>query len=154
MQYCSLLTPKDCVVYLIYYLTKALYEDQTTAFGSIVMNTNNESIGIKQLFESCFEATPSHIHHKTGHPHMANITIIGHTIDLFEKNTNTYMRHICNGTLIFTPKLGLLSETNHSMINKIKAAKPFSVSWVDVVDYIHPQSFHNIAKNMPYKDTA
>ena len=47
------------------------------------MNNTNESIGIKQLFECCFEAAPSHIHQKTGQPHMANTTIIGRTIDLF-----------------------------------------------------------------------
>ena len=85
---------------------------------------------------------------------MVNTIIISHTIDFFENNTDTYMRHIRNGTLIFSPKLGLLSETNHSMINKIKAVKPFAVSWSNVVDYIHPQSFQNIAKNMSYKDTA
>ena len=101
------------------------------------MNTTNESIGIKQLFESFFEAAPSHIHHKTGQLHMANTTIIGRTIDLFEKNTETYMHHIGNGTLTLTPKLGVLSETNHSMINKIKAAKPFAISWSNVVDYIY-----------------
>ena len=112
--------------YLLYYLTKALYEDQTTAFGGIVMNTTNERIGIKQFFESCFEAAPSHIHHKMVQPHMVNTTIIGRTIDFFENMTETYMRHIRNGTLIFTPKLGVLSETNHSMINEIKIVKPFS----------------------------
>ena len=85
---------------------------------------------------------------------MANITIIGRTIDLFEKNTDTYMCHIRNGTLIFTPNLGVLSETNHSMIKEIKAVKPFYISWSNLVDYIHPQSFHNIAKNVSCKDTA
>ena len=123
--------------YLKYYLTKSLYEDKTTVFGIILMNTNNESIGIKQLFLSYFEAAPSHIHHKTGQLHMANTTIIGPTIDLFEKNTETYMRHILNVTLIFTPNLGVLSETNHSMINKIKAVKPFYISWSNLVDYIY-----------------
>ena len=85
---------------------------------------------------------------------MANTTIIGRTIDLFDKNTETYMRHILNGTLNFTPKLGVLSETNHSMINKIKAVKPFYISWSNLVEYIHPQSFHNTAKNMSCKDTS
>ena len=70
MQCFSLLTPKDCVGYLKYYLTKALYKDKNTAFGVILMNTTNESIGIKQLFESFFEAAPSHIHHKMGQLHM------------------------------------------------------------------------------------
>ena len=79
---------------------------------------------------------------------MVNTTIIGRTIDFFDKNTETYMHHIDNGTLIFTPNLGVLWETNHSMINKIKAAKPFAISWSNVVDYIHPHSFHNIAKNV------
>ena len=97
-------------------LPKPYTKTKLLHLGGIAMNTTKESIGIKQLFESCFEATPSHIHHKTGQPHMANTIIIGRTIDLFEKNTETYMRHILNGTLIFTPNLRVLSETNHSMI--------------------------------------
>ena len=52
---CSLAKEFDRVAYLRYYLTKALYEDDSMTVGSIVMNTVNEYIGIK-AFESCFEA--------------------------------------------------------------------------------------------------
>ena len=68
---------------------------------------------------------------------MTNTTIIGRTIDLFEKNTETYMRHIHNGTLIFTPNLEVLLETNHSMIKEIKVVKSFAISWSNAVDYIY-----------------
>ena len=153
MHCCSLAHEVDRVGHLRYFLTKALYEDDTTTVGSIVMNTVNEDIGVKQSFESCFEAAPSHIHNPFN-GFLNGSTVIDRTINFFEKNMRTYMRHIQNGTLIFTPKLGTLSESNNEMIQEIKAAQPFIISWSNVVDYIHPQTFHTIAKAISCDDTA
>ena len=151
MNCCSLAQEFDRVAYLRYYLTKALYEDDSMTVGSIVMNTVNEDIGIKQAFESCFEAAPARIHllgAKTGS------SVIGRTITFFESNMETYMRHIQNGTIVFTPKLGTLSENNSVLMQEIKDAKPFIISWSNIVDYIHPQKFHTIAKKVSCEDTA
>ena len=63
------------------------------------------------------------------------------------------MCHIQNGTIVFTPKVGTLSEYNSVLIQEIKDAKPFIISWSNTVDYIHPQKFHNIAKTMSCEDT-
>lgn len=150
---CSLAQEFDRVAYLRYYLTKALYEDDSMTVGSIVMNTVNEDIGIKQAFESCFEAAPAHIH-TTFAGATTGSSVSGRTIYFFESNMETYMRHIQNGTIVFTPKLGTLSENNSVLIQEIKDAKPFIISWSNTVDYIHPQKFHNIAKTVSCEDTA
>jgi len=153
MDCCSLAREVDRVRHLRYSITKALYEDHTTTVGSIVMNTVNEAIGVEQGFESCFEAAPSHIH-SPRRGALNGSTVIDRTINFFEKNMGTYMRHIQNGTLIFTPKIGTLSESNRKMIREIKAAQPCIISWSNVVDYIHTQTFHTIAKDMSCEDTA
>jgi len=121
--------------------------------GSIVMNTVNEDIGIKQAFESCFEAAPARIHTSFAGAATGS-SVSGRTINFFESNMETYMRHIQNGTIVFTPKLGTLSENNSVLIQEIKDAKPFIISWSNIVDYIHPQTFHNIAKAVSCEDTA
>ena len=46
-----LLTSKDRVRYLQYYITKALYKDKNSAFEFILMNTTNEIIGINQFLK-------------------------------------------------------------------------------------------------------
>jgi len=151
MTACSLEKEEDRVGYLRYYLTKAFYEDETTTIGSIVMNFEKEDIGIKQIFESCYESAPAHIHH---HGNSCSPTVIGRTRSYFEKNMEKFIYHVRNGTLIFIPKLGTVSENNHAMIQEVKRAKPYIVSWSNVVDYIHPQKFHKIAKSMSCEGTA
>ena len=47
MNCCSFSRKEDRVAYLRYYLTKALFEDETTLFGSIVMNSNKTKIDVK-----------------------------------------------------------------------------------------------------------
>lgn len=154
MKCCSLSSEQDRVEYLRYFLTKALYEDETTIVGSIVMNSVNEKIGVKQLFADCFELAPPRIHCESDPSFISNSTVVNRTKSYFINSMKKYMSFIRNGTLVFIPKLGLLSENNHSMISEIKAAKPYMISWSNVVDYVHPNSFHKIAKQVSCQETA
>lgn len=62
MNCCSLENEEDRVDYIRYFITKALYEDDSTILGSVVMCNVKEPIGAKQIFESCVEAAPYSIH--------------------------------------------------------------------------------------------
>ena len=146
---CLLAQEFDRVAYLRYFLTKALYEDDSMTMGSIVMNTVNEDIGIKQAFESCYEAAPARIHTSFAGAATGS-SVSGRTINFFESNMETYMRHIQNGTIVFTPKLGTLSENNSVLIQEIKDAKPFIISWSNIVDYIRKR-FTILLRQCPVK---
>jgi hypothetical protein len=125
---CSLESETDRVSFLRYFLTKALYEDHTTTLGSVVMGRSNESIGVKQLFENCIEAAPSHIHHRFDSRYRTSHSVMEGTKLYFEEKIKTYMNHIRNGTLVFTPKLGCVSSENKQLIDEIKEMKPYIIS--------------------------
>jgi hypothetical protein len=151
---CSLESETDRVSFLRYFLTKALYEDHTTTLGSIVMGRSNESIGVKQLFENCIEAAPSYIHHRFDSRYRTGHSVMERTKLYFEEKIETYMNHIRNGTLVFTPKLGCVSFENKQLIDEIKEMQPYIISWSNVVDYFLPKNFHAIAKQMSGPDTV
>jgi len=61
----NLTSMEDRVDYLRCYRTKALFDDQTTTVGSAVMNSECESIGIKQPFGVWVMAAPPYVHRKS-----------------------------------------------------------------------------------------
>jgi len=154
MDCCSLALQEDRVRFLRYFLTKALYEDETTTVGSVVMNFVNEAIGVNQLFANCFETAPSRIHSRMDPSFKSNSNIVDRTISYFEKNMSKFIRHVRKGTLIFTPKFGVVSGCNQAMIQEIKKKRPYIISWSNVIDYIAPTEFHTIAKQISCKETA
>jgi len=156
MQACCLSAVSDRVEYLRYHLTKALYEDHTTTRGSLVMCVENESIGVKQMFESCIQATPSRVHYtwQKGTGEQSESSLMGRTRDYFDRNMQIYMSRIRSGTLKFTPKLGTVSIPNDKLCECIKEMNPYIISWSNVVDYVEPVSFHILAKRMSGSDTA
>ena len=154
MMCCSLESETDRVSFLRYFFTKALYEDQTTTLGSIVMGRSNDSIGVKQLFENCMEAAPSSVHYPFHSHYFAGRSVMERVKLYFEEKTKTYMNHIRNGTLVFTPKLGCVSSENQQLVDEIKEMRPYVISWSNVVDYISPKSFHAIAKQMSGPETV
>ena len=52
-------TSDESVEYLRYHRTKALYEDDTTVFGSVVMISEDTSIVVNQLHVNCLEEYPA-----------------------------------------------------------------------------------------------
>eukprot|EP01083_Nonionella_stella_P292291 994171_1 len=46
----------------------------------------------------------------------------------------------------------MVSSDNLELIQRLKALKPYSVSWSNCIDYIHPMEFHKIAKQIGNKD--
>jgi hypothetical protein len=52
-------TADERVEYLRYHRTKALYEDASTTLGSVVMSSEDASIGVKQHYGDCLEAYPA-----------------------------------------------------------------------------------------------
>ena len=156
MQCCSLSSEADRVAATRYCLTKALYEDEETTVGSVLMCHTKEEIGIKQLFSSCTEAVPSFAHlsscylsgdRKEEHG-KASSSFLGRAKDYLEDKMENYMKCVHKGTLIFIPKLGTVSANNNEMIKEVKEMDPFIVSWSNIIDYIEPSSFHTIAKEI------
>lgn len=150
MNCCSLKNEADRVDFIRYFITKALYEDGSTTVGSVVMNNEKEQIGVMQLFESCFEAAPYSIHHTVS----SDESFIGRMKRYFETSMQKFMFHIRNGSLVFTPKLNVLSQQNSSLIQEIKGMDPYLIHWSNVVDYLHPKEFHTIAKEISGSDTV
>lgn len=153
MQCCALESESDRVTYLRYHLTKALYEDETTTVGSIVMGQSNEAIGVKQLYASCMEAVPTYIHQKCSGNFHADTSFMGRTIKYFEEKMSTYTSHIRGGSLLFTPKLGVVSLQNKALMEEIRALRPYTIHWSNVVDYLKPKEFHSIAKQVSGPET-
>lgn len=145
---CSLKSKKDRVSFLRYVFTNALYEDDTTVCGSIVMCQSDEAIGVKQIFESCLESIPSPVWIR------ASDSVLDTARSYFEGNMEKLVRHVRQGTIIFTPKLGTVSLRNSSLIQEIAAMHPYTISWSNVVDYIHPTDFHRVAKRVSGPDTV
>lgn len=149
MTTCSLESETDRVKFLRYSITKALYEDATTVIGSVVMNTEKESLGIKQAFECCFEAVPYRIHMV-----MERGGIFERSVTFFERNMSKYMNLIREKVILFSPKLSTLTSDNEAVLGEMKDAKPYLISWSNVVDYIKPEDFHRIAKKISCIETA
>lgn len=154
MECCSMTSRDDRIAFLHYYFTKALYEDNTTTIGSVVMNSTNEKIGVKQLFAKCTEAAPYNIHMSCDPNFDKNIGVIGRVKKYFKLKMEKYIRCVRSGALSFTPKLGNLSPDNASLIGEVTRMQPYIISWSNVVDYISPSSFHSIARRMSCDDTA
>jgi len=162
MQCCSLSSEVDRVAATRYYLTKALYEDEETTVGSVVMCHTKEEIGIKQLFSSCTEAVPSFAHlssifylsgDRKKEYRKASSSFMGRAKDYLEDKMENYMKCVHKGTLIFIPKLGTVSANNKEMIKEVKEMDPFIVSWSNIIDYIEPSSIHAIAKEISGHNT-
>lgn len=145
MKCCSLTDKSDRIDFSRYTLTKALYEDKTTTFGSTVMNTVNESIGVTQCYSNCFESAPFHIHFDE--EAKSGSTVIGRIKSYFEKHMKRYIRHIRKGSLVF------ISAKNDALLGEMKALKPDDVPWSNVPDYMPPKEFHNIAKQISCEKT-
>jgi hypothetical protein len=64
------------------------------------------------------------------------------------------MDHIRKGTLVFRPKLGLISADNQKLLDELGSIHPCAVSWSNVVDYLSPKEFHTIAKQISGPDTV
>lgn len=154
MECCSMTSIDDRVAYLRYYFTKALYEDSTTVLGSLVMNSENSELGIKQLYANCTEAAPFSIHMDVDPNFKKDLGVMGRIKDYFETKIEKYMACIRSGALVFKPKLGNLSPENSSLINEVASLKPYVISWSNVPDYMKPSTFHEIAKRMSCDETA
>ena len=144
----------DRIAFLRYYMTKALYEDNTTTVGSVVMNSTNSEIGVKQLFASCTEAAPFTIHMPCDPCFNKEVGVMGRIKNYFELKMEKYLTCIRSGALVFTPKLGNLSPDNTSLINEVSNMQPYIISWSNVIDYIPPSHFHSITRRMSCIDTA
>ena len=105
MNCCALAYESDRVEFLRYCVTKAMYEDKTTVYGSIVMNTKKKSIGVLQSFASCIEAAPYYIHTKDSKHFVSCDSFMGRNKIYFEQTIQCYMDHVRSGNLVFTPKL-------------------------------------------------
>jgi hypothetical protein len=154
MDSCSLASENDRVEYLRYFLTKALYEDATTVIGSVVLCSENEAIGVKQLFESCIEAAPSRIHTEHDKDYKGGLSFMGRIRNFFEKKMETFVKLIRAGTIIFIPRLEIVSIDNRKVINEIRNARPLIISWSNVIDYLEPKLFHKVAREMSGPDTV
>lgn len=163
MHACSLSSSVDQVEYLRCYRTKALYDDSTTLVGSIVMNSESIRIGVKQHFGDIRESTPPFVHSKISAPQGSLVpygdidpTLFGRIRRYNENQISLFARHIQNGTLIFLPKLGVISIRNTKAIEDMNAVStnPHHVSWSNVPDYIEPREFHKIAKAISGTETV
>ncbi|KAL3793053.1 hypothetical protein HJC23_003061 [Cyclotella cryptica] len=152
MNCCALEKETDRVDYIRYFIKKALYEDESTVVGSVIMKNENEQIGVKQIFESCVEAVPYSVHCDLSSTFAAGESFMGKMRRYFETSMEKFMTHVRNGSLVFTPKYGVLSPDNHSMIQEIKTLDPYLIHWSNVIDYIHPKKFHIIAREISGSD--
>ena len=154
MECCSMTSREDRVAFLRYYFTKALYEDSSTTVGSVVMNSISSEIGINQLFAMCTEAAPFSIHVPVDQNFNKGLGVIGRIKKYFELKMQKYIACVRSGALVFTPKLGNISLDNTSLVTEVASMQPYVISWSNVVDYMHPSTFHSIAKRMYGDDTA
>ena len=159
MTACNFSTPAERVEFLRYYRTKALYDDATTSVGSVVMCSENASIGVKQHFGNCVEAYPSQ--HQEGRLGMLldeggnrrAVTFFGRMRVYFEEKIDKFGLNLRRGSLLFTPKLGRISVTNVDLIRELKELKPYVVSWSNISDYLSPKDFHIIARQLSCDET-
>jgi len=143
---CKLRNEHDRADYLRYCSHKALYEDNTTKLGSVVMNLTNESIGVKQNYEDVTEAVPSRVFVKSDPNFRGDLRLLERMRDYFETQVSCFMRLVRSGTLDFKPTLGLISIDNKYLIQQIQAIQPRVIHWSNVIDYINPRDFHTVSK--------
>jgi hypothetical protein len=143
------------VDFLRYHRTKALYEDSTTTVGSIVMNCECDAIGIRQHFGNCTEAVPTYALTAYFKPDNRDDPSFFNRIRCyFEKRIAKFSQHLRRGSLLFTPKLGHISLDNKALLEEIKKANPFVISWSNLCDYMEPKEFHTIAKKVAGPDSV
>ena len=151
----NLTSEQDRVDFLRYHRTKALYDDSTTTVGSIVMNCECDAIGIKQLFGSCLEAVPTYVLTAYFKPDNRNDPSLFSRIRCyFERRITKFSQHLRRGTILFTPKLGTVSPDNTVLLDEIKRANPFVISWSNLCDYIEPKEFHAMARRIAGPDSV
>lgn len=127
------------------------------------MNTTSEDIGIMQHFGNCLEAVPTYIlttYHNNPEKKNENtnnddgVSFFNMVRSFFEEKVSQFSHHLRNGTLYFTPKLGVISIDRDDLINEIKRTNPYLVSWSNICDYIDPKEFHAIARRISGPDTV
>lgn len=94
MNCCCLETELDRVDCIRYFITKALYEDESSVVGSVVMNNEKEEIGVKQIFESCVEAAPYSIHCATSSSFATGESFMGRIRTYFETSMERFITHV------------------------------------------------------------
>jgi hypothetical protein len=145
---CKLRNERDRADYLRYSTHKALYEDNNTKLGSVVMNLTNENIGVKQNYEDVTEAVPSRVFVKSDPNFRGDLGLLERMRHYFETQVGCFMRLVRSGTLDFKPTLGVISIDNESLIQRIQAIRPRVIHWSNVIDYINPRDFHTVAKTI------
>ena len=152
----ALASEDDRVDFLWYFFTKSLYgvagRHRHMVCGSVVMCTSNPDIGIKQLYANCFEALPWSLWLEAKSDRRQSVVDVARTY--FEGQVSMFMEHLRGGSLFFSPKLGEVSIQNRSLLREIRDSNPFTVSWSNVVDYLSPQEFHSVAKEISGPDTV
>lgn len=140
---CNFVHEKDRVEMIRSYLTKALYEDETTIYGSVVM----------QDWTPCdlIEASPVHIHGPTKVP---GETFLDRIRYYFCTQIDSFGKHLRNGSLVFTPKIATVALHNEELIKEVKALNPYIIAWSNLSDYIKPNHFHSIARGMSGRSTV
>jgi hypothetical protein len=151
MNACNLSTVSDRVEYMRYQLTGALYEDCDSTYGSIVMCTENKTLGIVQKFDCCLQAVPASSFFLR--PSLPQIAIMDSAKSFFEKQINEVAQHIRDGTLVFIPQVAEISLVNKDLLQKLKLLNPYIVSWSNLCDYIPIKDFHAMAKMISCPDT-
>jgi hypothetical protein len=156
MKCCSLSRQKDRVAYLQYFLTKALYEDDAIKkmVGSIVMCSTNPDIGITQSYADAMEAVPSRVFAHMDPDFQKGLGLLERARHYLEFNMERFMKLVRSGAVEFRPTLGIISADSTTLANKIRALNPHTVHWSNVIDYIKPREFHQIAKSISGKETA
>ena len=154
MESCCLVSETDRVDYLRYFLTKAFYEDETTTVGSLVMNSEKQAIGVKQLFENCIEAVPCSVHMPMNRHFKTGLSFMERSKAYFENKMETFGNLIRDGVINFKPKLSTVSLDNETLVKEVHRANPYIISWSNVVDYIEPNKFHKVARRMSGPDTV
>ena len=151
MNACNLLSADDRVSLLRYELTGALYEDEFTVVGSVVMCSENLSLGLQQKCEPCTEAAPSDIHLL---PKRGNMKFMDRFRHYFEDKIGRFTACLKGGTLVFIPRLAMIDTRNTELLEEIRRAQPYSISWSNVCDYMSPTDFHAIARAVSNSETV
>jgi hypothetical protein len=153
MKCCSISRETDRVAYLRYYLTKALYDDNSTVIGSVVMSGRNADIGVKNMCEDGMEAIPSRVFMPFDPDFQQDLGLMDRVHHYLELNMERFMRLVQYGTVSFVPEFGFVSSENRALVQRIKSMKPHLVHWSNVVDYMAPREFHQVARQISGPET-
>lgn len=88
------------------------------------------------------------------HLHRRSESILDRVRGYFCEQISLFASHLCEGSLVFHPRVADLSVHNIALLAEMHALNPYVVSWSNVSDYMYPADFHSMARRISGPDTV